>query len=136
MHLRRFLVQNFRSVLDSGWIESDAVTTLVGVNEAGKSNLLLALWKMNPASDGKINKLEDIPRSKYAQWRDDEDPQIFISCEFEITDESLLDQLVSLTGCDKEVLKITKVTRNFNGGRTVGFPNYIKKTLFDRYIDK
>lgn len=136
MYLQRFRVQNFRSVDDSGWIENDSVTTLVGVNEAGKSNLLLALWKMNPASDGKINKLEDIPRSKYAQWRDVEDAPIFITCEFEITDEDLLDKLSSITGCDTESLKITQVTRNFDGGRTVGFPNFQKRTLFESSIIK
>lgn len=134
MHLKCFRVQNFRSVGDSGWIENDSVTTLVGVNEAGKSNLLLALWKMNPASDGKINKLEDIPRSKYAQWRDIEDAPIFITCKFEITDEDLLNNLSSITGCDTESLKIAQVTRNFNGGRTVGFPNFKKKTLFESAI--
>lgn len=134
MNLQRFRVQNFRSVGDSGWIESDSVTTLVGVNEAGKSNLLLALWKMNPASDGKINKLEDIPRSKYAQWRDIEDAPTFITCEFEITDVDLLEKLSEITGCDTDSLKITKVTRNFNGGRTVGFPNFKKKNLFESSV--
>ena len=47
MQLLRYKVENFRSVEDSGWIECDNVTTLVGINEAGKSNLLLALWKLN-----------------------------------------------------------------------------------------
>lgn len=136
MHLRRFRVQNFRSVSDSGWIESDSVTTLVGVNEAGKSNLLLALWKMNPASDGKINKLEDIPRSKYAQWRDDEDAKTFISCEFEIVDEKTLDQLISLTSCEKDDLRVVKVTRDFNGIRTIGFPYFTKKKLFNSEVVK
>lgn len=42
MILKKYKVENFRSVLDSGWIECENVTTLVGINEAGKSNLLLA----------------------------------------------------------------------------------------------
>ncbi len=50
MKLTRFKVTNFRSVADSGWIEVDAVTALIGVNESGKTNLLLPLWKLNPAS--------------------------------------------------------------------------------------
>ena len=49
MKLVRYCVMNFRSVKNSGWIDCDDVTTLVGVNESGKSNLLLALWKLNPA---------------------------------------------------------------------------------------
>lgn len=43
MKLVRYCVMNFRSVKNSGWIDCDDVTTLVGVNESGKSNLLLAL---------------------------------------------------------------------------------------------
>ena len=38
MKLIRYRVMNFRSVKDSGWINCDDVTTLVGINEAGKSN--------------------------------------------------------------------------------------------------
>ena len=44
MILRKFRVENFRSVIDSGWIDCENITSLVGVNEAGKFNLLLALW--------------------------------------------------------------------------------------------
>lgn len=55
MKLVRYCVMNFRSVKNSGWIDCDDVTTLVGVNESGKSNLLLALWKLNPARGGEID---------------------------------------------------------------------------------
>ena len=64
MKLLRYKVTNFRSVEDSDWIECDDVTTLVGINESGKTNLLLALWKLNPASNGKIDILHDLPVSK------------------------------------------------------------------------
>lgn len=37
MKLLKYKVLNFRSVEDSGWIECDDVTTLVGINESGKS---------------------------------------------------------------------------------------------------
>ena len=43
MKLKKFRVTNFRSVLDSGWIDCDDVTSLAGINEAGKSNIILAL---------------------------------------------------------------------------------------------
>ena len=61
MKLVRYCVMNFRSVKNSGWIDCDDVTTLVGVNESGKSNLLLALWKLNPARGGEIDILHDMP---------------------------------------------------------------------------
>lgn len=39
MKLLKFRVKNFRSVDDSGWIEVDNVTSLIGTNESGKTNL-------------------------------------------------------------------------------------------------
>lgn len=42
MRLKQYLVTDFRSVENSGWIEVDGVTALIGVNESGKTNLLLA----------------------------------------------------------------------------------------------
>lgn len=61
MTLKRFRVTNFRSIMDSGWIDCDDVTSLVGINEAGKSNVILALWKLRPVRDGEIDPLHDMP---------------------------------------------------------------------------
>lgn len=69
MKLVRYCVMNFRSVKNSGWIDCDDVTTLVGVNESGKSNLLLALWKLNPARGGEIDILHDMPVSELSTLR-------------------------------------------------------------------
>ena len=69
MQLSAFRVQNFRSVDDSDWIEIDRVTALIGTNESGKTNLLLPLWKLNPANDGAIDPLSDYPRKKYNSIR-------------------------------------------------------------------
>ena len=57
MKLARFRVTNFRSVEDSGWVDVDDVTALIGVNESGKTNLLLPLWKLKPARDGEIQPI-------------------------------------------------------------------------------
>ena len=43
MELKKFYVTNFRPVMNSGWVDCDSITSLVGINEAGKSNLGLAL---------------------------------------------------------------------------------------------
>jgi len=43
MRLLSFRVTDFRSVEDSGWIEADSVTALIGTNESGKTNLLVPL---------------------------------------------------------------------------------------------
>ncbi len=86
MKLKKYRVTNFRSVEDSGWIECDDVTTLVGVNESGKSNLLLALWKLNPAREGKIDPLHDLPVSKLIVLRDDLENQKFVTAQFILDD--------------------------------------------------
>ena len=43
MRLLAFRVHEFRSVDDSGWIEVDQVTGLIGTNESGKTNVLMPL---------------------------------------------------------------------------------------------
>lgn len=84
MRLSRFRVTNFRSINDSGWIDCESVTTLVGVNEAGKSNLILALWKLNPARGGEIDVLHDLPTEKLSMLRDKVDKTCFIEANFEV----------------------------------------------------
>jgi len=86
MKLIKYKVTNFRSVNDSGWIECDDITTLVGINESGKSNLLLALWKLNPAREGAIDVLHDLPVSKLSSFRDKLSEIVFITAEFSIDD--------------------------------------------------
>ena len=54
MKLTKFRVHDFKSIRDSGEICCGDITTLIGINEAGKSNVLLALWKLNPARGGEI----------------------------------------------------------------------------------
>lgn len=87
MNLKKYRVQNFRSVEDSTWIDCDSITTLVGINESGKSNLLLALWKLNPVFGGKIDVLHDMPAAKLSEFRLKPDEICFITAQFELTEE-------------------------------------------------
>jgi len=65
MKLTSFQVQNFRSITDSGWINVGDLTSLVGRNESGKSNLLLALASLNPPGKRQaLNPVKDFPRSR------------------------------------------------------------------------
>lgn len=123
MTLKRFRVTNFRSIMDSGWIECDDVTSLVGVNEAGKSNVILALWKLNPVRDGEIDALHDMPTKHYAAWRATPEKITFISADFEL-DGTLTDKVATLCDCDKDAVAIVNVRRTYDGKRTVSFPNY------------
>ncbi|WP_295088745.1 AAA family ATPase [Ruminococcus sp.] len=89
MKLLRYKVTNFRSVEDSGWIECDDVTTLVGINESGKSNLLLALWKLHPVNNGEIDILHDMPVSKLSVMRNNTADEIFIEAVFSVDMETI-----------------------------------------------
>ena len=54
MLLTKFRVTEFRSVQDSGWIDTEQITALIGTNESGKTNIMLPLWKLNPAAEGPV----------------------------------------------------------------------------------
>ena len=121
MKLTKYRVTNFRSVKDSGWIDCDDVTTLVGVNESGKSNLLLALWKLNPAREGKIDVLHDMPVSELSTLRDKADEELFVSAEFEI-DEQCASKILDLAKCKCEIGSKVIVSRYYNGEYLIEFP--------------
>ena len=48
MKLKRFRIQKYKCIHDSGWIEVGSLTALAGKNESGKTSLLKALQKINP----------------------------------------------------------------------------------------
>ncbi len=60
MHLVAFRIQNFRSVVDTGWhqLAHDNITSLIGQNESGKTSLLEGLKAFH---DGRL--IEDMLRS-------------------------------------------------------------------------
>lgn len=122
MELRRFRVTGFRSVVDSGWIEADKITALIGTNESGKTNLLLALWKLNPAKEGAIDPIADYPRKRYNEIRSMEDKPVFVSAEFVLSD-TLVNQLVKLTGAEPDEVRVALVRRKFDGQHFTSFPH-------------
>ena len=63
----RFRVQNFRNIDDSGWIELEKVTAFVGRNESGKTSLLKALHKFNPATLEPYDAQREFPRDRYTR---------------------------------------------------------------------
>ena len=64
MKLKRVRITNFQSIRDSTEFEIGDVTCLVGKNEAGKTALLKALYRLNPvrASDAEFDTISDYPR--------------------------------------------------------------------------
>ncbi|EHI55002.1 hypothetical protein HMPREF9333_01849 [Johnsonella ignava ATCC 51276] len=121
LKLKKARVMNFKSVRDSGWIDFDEITTLVGVNEAGKSNILVALWKLNPAKDGAIVFSDDMPVSKFAEYRNLIKKPNFIECEFEIIANDILDKLSAKYNEEIENLRRVWISKNYDNNYEIIF---------------
>jgi len=93
----KFRVENFRNINDSGWIPLEKVTAFVGRNESGKTTLLKALHKFNPATPEPYNPQREFPRDRYtrefksgADW-----PVCSITFEF---GSSLIEEMKEILG--------------------------------------
>ena len=82
MKVTKFRVENFRNIDDSGWIPTEQVTAFVGRNESGKTTLLKALHKFNPATPEPVNPQRDFPRDRYTSDFDDPAKWHFCAVEF------------------------------------------------------
>lgn len=122
MILTQYKVTNFKSVKDSGWITCSDVTTLVGVNEAGKSNLLLALWKLNPATGGEIDVIHDAPVNQLTEIRKNLASTTFITACFEL-DSDDMQTISSELGYEITEIESVKVTRYYDGHYLCEYPN-------------
>jgi ABC-type cobalamin/Fe3+-siderophores transport system ATPase subunit len=122
MRLKRFRVTNFRSVEDSGWVETDSVTALIGTNESGKTNILLPLWKLNPAREGDVIPTADYPRKRYNEFRHKKPKPVFIQAMFDVGSE-LAQDLAVKTGTPADQIREVAVSRSFDGEYDVDFPD-------------
>jgi len=96
MKLTDFTVTEYQSVLSSGKVETKQITCLVGKNEAGKSALLKALYRLNPIvpEDGKFSVTDDYPRLEVGDYEDEvaagkRRPAIVIAATFELEKDDL-----------------------------------------------
>lgn len=83
MKLKRFRVTNFRSILDSGWVDVGDVVAIVGKNESGKTSLLQALAKFNPHKEQPYSLDREWPRGRR---KERSSKQTVIETEFEFSE--------------------------------------------------
>ena len=113
-----FRVRNFRNIDDSDWISLDKVTAFVGRNESGKTALLKALHKFNPATPEPYDAQRDFPRDRYTRdyvsngSNSDEWP--VCSVRYEIPDD-LQAQIAELLGDDCAPPSTVVLTRYYDG---------------------
>jgi energy-coupling factor transporter ATP-binding protein EcfA2 len=87
MKLRFFKVTNYRNVMDSDWIEVGNITAFVGQNEAGKSNLFEALYRINPFAPGEAYNIdEDWPVD---DWGNKDSSKLVCQAKFSLTQEEI-----------------------------------------------
>lgn len=110
MKLATFRVQNYRGILDSGWIETDDLTVIVGKNESCKTSLLKALWKFNPFINESYNLNREWPRGRRKEKSED---KIVVTVRFEFNPT----EKTQLEAIDNSLQEITSVEikRNYKG---------------------
>ncbi len=139
MKVKSFRLQNYKKVLDSGWISCEKLTAFVGKNESGKSALFRGLSKLNP-SDGEVyNDLKEYPRRFYSSDYTPEAPAA--SVEFELT-EIEREKLIEICPILSKVETITcirfyswKLELNFNPEPEIpqisfeGYSNFLDRLM-------
>lgn len=125
MRLKQYHVWNFRSVDDSGPIDVDEVTALIGTNESGKTNLLLPLWKLKPAKDGAIIPMADFPRKKFNDYRNLKQKPNFVEAIFDVPEDAR-QKLAELTGFAVDMFAEVKFWKNLDGSL---FLNFVSVTI-------
>ncbi|MCH8089097.1 MAG: AAA family ATPase [Chloroflexi bacterium] len=120
MKLTAFRVFNYRSVNDSGWIEIDPLTVLVGKNQAGKTALLRALHKFNPYHNDPYSLDREWPRGRRKE-RHQEATVVSVRFVFTEDERKRLVEMIS-----SPMPESVEISRLYNGHRTFTFPDTFK----------
>ena len=118
MKLTSFRVQNYRSINDSGDVHVDKLTSLVGRNESGKTNLLLALQTLNPAGGIKdLSPIKNFPRQRRLAECTENTPVVFTTWELNAKEQG---DLVAMFPRAAGVTHV-EIKRDYKGNREAEF---------------
>lgn len=120
MRLKSFQIENFRSINNSGPVKAARVTALLGRNESGKTNLLLALRSLK-SSDGlhPLSKTKDFPRHR--RLEECTDQTVAVKTTWELSEVERTELTTIFPRC-KNVKEI-EVGRTYAAKRWVKFTN-------------
>jgi energy-coupling factor transporter ATP-binding protein EcfA2 len=91
MRLASFQITNFRSINDSGLIDSSRITAILGRNDSGKSNLLRALHSLNPAEGPvELSPIKDFPRHRRLEECTGDTPVVFTRWSLDDSEQAAL----------------------------------------------
>lgn len=128
MQLKKVRIQNFQSVMDSNEFDVGDVTCLVGKNEAGKTAILKALYRLNPLNpqDSDFDATHNYPRKDFAVYEAEvangsRKPANVVTATF-VLDEDDIEEIATLLGEDclpDHDLTLT-LSRGYRSGLRVG----------------
>jgi len=128
MKLERFRVMDYRSINESGQIDVSRVTAILGRNESGKSNLLRALYALNPSGGIKaLNRIKDFPRHRKLSECTDETWMLQTTWSLNETERDSLNKVLPRFQDTSTVL----VWRRYDDKRYVSF-NDLQVLNFDK----
>ena len=126
---KRFQVLNYRNIDDSGWIPLERVTAFVGRNEAGKTALLKALHKFNPATEEPYNPQREFPRDRFtAEFRDGGEWPV-CRVEFELSADFRKELGERLSGA--EIPQKAVLTRYYDGSLEIEYDTELSDDPLD-----
>ena len=116
MKLRSFRVTNYRCVDDSGEVQVEHIKTLVGKNESGKTSILKALHKFNPAMPETYNGLKEFPRKRFHEY---DDKAVVVQVKFSLEPN----EKDELSRIDPRLIDVSgvSVTKDYTGRYNVRF---------------
>lgn len=124
MKLIRFEITDFRCVRTSNSVRVGDLTCLIGKNEAGKTALLKALYKLNPVieSDSAYDVVDDFPRAYVEDYefevsRGERQPAIVSRGEFKL-DEDEIDSIGRDFGPDALKSTVLTVSKGYDNVRS------------------
>ena len=120
MELISFCVTMYKGILDSGSVEVNPLTVLVGKNESGKTTLLKALHKLNPHTPEPYVMAKEWPRGRR---REQSEEQVVCRAKFRFSDQekSELTQIAENATFPDTV----EVSRNYAGELKIDFEGEI-----------
>lgn len=134
MKLKSVTIQKFRNFVDAQTIEiEDDVTCLVGKNESGKTTILKALHRLNPANGDstKFNLVTEYPRWRLARDRRDNpsiEKTIPVRATFQM-EQSDLDAIGAAAGAELPASTQAVAFRNWENGFGVYFNASLKDII-------
>jgi predicted ATPase len=117
MRLASFQITNFRSINDSGLIDSSQITAILGRNDSGKSNLLRALHSLNPAEGlVELSPIKDFPRHRRLEECTADTPVVFTRWRLDDSEQAALAEILPRAAGVRHVT----ASRGYAASRTAG----------------